>query len=179
MQISQTNDKLLIQETPGCLWIFGLLFVFIGGAFVFGALGGLADYDRQSPLMLFAAFSFGVVGIVAGIRIISRAPISHIVVDRFHSIVVWTRYGFMGRDTSVYRFEDVECFRLIEDRDDEGAEIWWLGMELVNGEVLRIGAVASHFEENERRFVFAANAFAGKQLTATELAFDELEDENN
>ncbi len=178
MKITQTNDKLTIHETPGCVWIFGLFFVLVGGAFVYGALGGLTDWDRQSPLMLAIALVFGVIGVGSGVWIISRAPISNVVVDRFNEIVVWTRYGFMGRETFVYKFENVERFRLIEDRDTEGAEIWWFGMELVNGEVLTIGAIASHFEENERKFVFAANQFAGKQLMPTELVFQEFDDED-
>lgn len=179
MNISHENDKLTISETPGCLWIFGLFFVLIGGVFAYGALGGLKDYDRQSPWLLAMAFILGVIGIIAGIRVISGAPITRVIVDRAHRVVIWTRFGFMGRETFVYKFDDIERFCLIEDRDSDGAEIWWFGMELIDGEVLPIGAIASHFAENERRFVFAANEFAGKQPTPTELISDESDAENN
>lgn len=173
MKIERSGDKLMISETPGCVWIFAMLFVIVGGAFVYGALGGFRDLNLQPPVIVGLTLAFGVIGISVGIWIISRAPITRVVIDRENRIVVWTKFGFFGRTTSVYRFDAISQFCLIEERDDEGAEIWSFGMELVNHEFLRIGGVASHFEENERRLVFAANEFAGKQLTAVELALSE------
>ncbi len=177
MKINREGDKLIISETPGCLWVFGLMFVFIGGMFVYGALGGFTNSDMQSIFVLAFALIAGAVGVGAGIWTISKAPITKVAIDRANRIVIWTTFGFMGRETLVYKFDDVERFCLIEDRDSEGAEIWWFGMELINGEVMRIGAIASHFEENERRFVFAANEFADKQPSVFELieSADELE----
>lgn len=179
MNISRENDKLTISETPGCLWIFGLLFVLVGGLFAYGALGGFKDFERQSLWLLALALVFGVIGVIAGIRVISDAPITRVVIDRARGIVIWTKFGFMGRETLIYRLEDVSCFCLVDDRDSEGAEIWWFGMELVSGEILRIGSVASHVEEHERRFVFAANEFAGLQPSATELVLEEWSDEDH
>lgn len=179
MKIEQTNDRLTISETPGCLWIFGLLFVLVGGLFAYGALGGLKDFDNQSPWLLALALVFGVIAVIAGIRVISNAPITRIVIDRSHGLVIWNKFGFMGRETLVYRLGDVSRFCLVDDRDSEGAEIWWFGMELVNGEILRIGSVASHVADHERRFVFAANEFVGKQLVPTELINDEIDTEDN
>ena len=46
MKIKQTENELIIQETPGCLWIFGLFFAFVGAIFVYGSFGGLTDYDK-------------------------------------------------------------------------------------------------------------------------------------
>ena len=46
MQIEQTGNEFIVRETPGCLWIFGLFFAFVGGIFVYGSLGGFMDYAR-------------------------------------------------------------------------------------------------------------------------------------
>ncbi len=173
MRIQQTGDKLTISETPGCVWIFAMMFVIVGGAFAYGALGGFRDLHLRPPVVVLLTLAFGVIAIGVGIWIISRAPITRVVIDRENQIVIWTKFGFFGRSTSVYRFDTISQFCLIEERDDEGAEVWSFGIELINHEFLRIGSVASHFEENERRLVFAANEFAGKQLTAVELATGE------
>ncbi len=75
MKIKQTENELIIQETPGCLWIFGLFFAFVGAIFVYGSFGGLTDYDKQAAWMLMFAFLMGAIAVACGVWIISRAPV--------------------------------------------------------------------------------------------------------
>src|SRR5215204_2147898 len=110
MQIEQTENALIIRETPGCLWIFGLFFALVGGVFVYGALGGFVDYGSQSLWMLFLAFVMGSIAVAAGIWIIYGAPVTRIVIDRFENEVWMTRYGLFGKQESLYAFDQIELF---------------------------------------------------------------------
>ncbi len=65
-----------------------------------------------------------------------------------------TRYGLSGKKETIYRFDEIKCFRLIEDKDDEGSPIWSLGIELLNDELVKITSLPSHSEEHERKYVF-------------------------
>jgi hypothetical protein len=177
MQIERTENELIIRETPGCLWIFGLFFAFVGGVFVYGSLGGFVDFRRHEFWMLALAFVMGGIGVCAGVWIISRAPITKIVINRIENEVFMTRYGLFGKRETFYDFDEIEQFCLIEEQDDEGSPIWSLGMNLSSGETIKISSMPSHDERFKRGFVFQTNEFMYKQISATETVF-ELEDES-
>ena len=176
MQIQRTENELILRETPGCLWIFGLFFALVGGAFVYGALGGFTDYARHGFWMLAAAFVMGSIGVATGAWIIYRAPVTKIIINRIAGEVLMTRYGLFGRRQTLFHFDEIEQFSLIEDEDDEGNPIFSLGMDLTNGDRLQISALPSHDERFKREFVFQTNEFMHKQIASTEMIL-QLEDE--
>jgi hypothetical protein len=176
MQTTQTANELIIRETPGCLWIFGLFFALVGGVFVYGALGGLADYQRHAAWMLVLAFVMGSIAIAAGIRIIYRAPITRVVVDRLEETVSMTRFGLFGKQETSYAFDEIEQFCLIEELDDESNPIWFLGMNFQSGEIVKISSLPSHDRRFKQGFVFQTNEFMGKGIISAQMIL-ELEDE--
>jgi len=171
MQIQQIENELILRETPGCLWIFGLFFALVGGVFVYGALGGFTDYARHGFWMLAPAFAAGSVGVGVGGWMIYRAPVTKIIINRIEQTLSMTRYGLFGRRQTFYTFDEISEFSLIEERDSEGDPIFSLGMNLVNGETLRISALPSHDERFKREFVFRTNEFMHKQIASTEMIF--------
>ena len=177
MQTEQTENYLIIRETPGCLWIFGLFFVLVGGAFVYGALGGFVDYARHELWMLALAFVMGSIGVATGVWIIYRAPITKVVINRLDNEVFMTRYGLFGKRETFYDFEEIEQFRLIEERDSEGDKIWSLGMDLYDGETIKISSLPSHDERFIQNFVFQTNEFTRKQLPFCEMILDAADED--
>ena len=178
MRLKEEVNQIIIEETPGCLWIFGLFFAFVGGIFVYGSLGGFTDYDRQPPWMLMLACLMGSAAVAVGIWIIYNAPVSKVVVDRLENQVRLTRCGLFGRRKTVYPFDEIRHFRLIEDKDDEGSPIWSFGIELFDGELIKITSLPSHSEEYERRYVFQTNEFMNKPLPSYKTV-DDLTDESD
>ena len=177
MQTEQTQNELIISETPGCIWIVGLFFALIGGILVYGALGGFTDYDRHPAWTLALTFLMGSMAVGTGIWIIYGAPITRVVINRIENVVQMTRRGLFGKRETFYAFEEIERFCLIEEKDDEGSPIWSLGFQLADDELIKISAHASHDEQFKQNFVFQINEFMGKQLPPTEMIL-ELEDEN-
>lgn len=164
MRLKEEFNQINIQETPGCLWIFGLFFAFVGGVFVYGSLGGLQDYDKQPPWMLMLACFMGWIAVGVGVWVIYNAPITKVKVDRIAKKISITRYGLFGKRLDIYHFDDIRYFRLIEDRDDEGSPIWSFGIELMDEELVKITSLPSHSEEYERRYVFQTNQFMNKSM---------------
>ncbi len=177
MRLKEEFNQIIIEETPGCLWFAGLFFAFVGGIFVYGSLGGLTDYAKQSPWMLALSGVMGSIGVAVGIWIIYNSPITKVFVNRAENRVLLKRYGLFGKKETVYRFDEIECFRLIEAKDDEGSPIWSFGLELSNGELLKITSLPSHSEEYERRHVFQINDFMQLAIPSYQSS-DELKDES-
>lgn len=177
MQTEQTQNELIVRETPGCVWIMGLFFALIGGIFVYGALGGFTDYDQHAPWTIALTLFMGLAAVGVGVWIIYTAPITRVVINRIDDIVHIERWGLFGKQESSYIFDDIERFVLLEEKDNEGDDCWALGMRLMSEEVVRISAVASHDARFKNNFVFQINEFMHKQLTPVEIVL-ELEDEN-
>lgn len=177
MHTEQTENELIIQETPGCLWIFGLFFAVIGGIFVYGSLGGFSNRDEVSPFAIYLSFLIGATGVAVGIWLIYRAPVTKVVVNRQTNTVVHTRRGLAGKQENIYSFGQIKQFCLVEEVDDEGDPIWSLGMELSNGETIIISSLQSHNEKYKRDFVFQTNEFMHKQIASTQMIF-EIEDKD-
>jgi hypothetical protein len=177
MQIERTENELIIRETPGCLWIFALLFLIVGGIFVYGAFGNFSDHSSVPFWVITVAFVMGSIGCAVGLRLIHRSPITKVVIDRDSETVAHTTYGITGRTHAVYHFDEIEEFCLIEDNDSEGESIWSLGMEISGGETIKISSLESHVENFKRDFVFRINEFMGKEMPSAQAVF-ELENES-
>jgi len=176
VRIERTGQTLTITETPGCLWLFGLFFAVIGASFVYGAAGGYSNYDRLDRLILVAHMAMGMLAIASGYWIIFKAPITRIKIDRNTETVSYSKKGLAGRSDVNYRFDQIAGFTLIEELDDDGCPIFSLGMQLTDGEPLRVSAMQSHSEQFKRNFVYQANTFMYKQMPSANEVFA-LEDE--
>lgn len=177
MQADRTENELIIRETPGCLWIFALLFLIVGGIFVYGAFGNFTDNGGVPFWLIAVAFVLGAIGCVVGLRLIHRSPITKVVIDRDSETVAHTTYGVAGRTHAVYHFDEIEKFCLIEETDVEGELIWSLGMEISGGKTVKISSLGRHDEHFKRDFVFRVNEFMGKEMPSAQTVF-ELENES-
>jgi len=177
VKIRENVNELIIEEKPGCLWIFGLFFAVIGGVFVYGSLGGFTNRDEVSQFAIYLSFLLGAMGVAVGIWIIYRAPVTNIVVNRQTNSVTHTRIGLSGKKEKIYSFGQIKQFCLIEEKDSESDLIWSLGMELSSGETIKISSLESHNEKFKRDFVFQTNEFLQKQMPSLQSSF-EIEDES-
>lgn len=164
MKSEQNANKLTIREKPGCLWIFGLFFIAIGAIFVYGSLGGFTNHVEVPTYALYLSFFLGAVAVSVGFWVILRAPVTKLLINRLTQTVTLTKIGVNGKKETVYTFEEIKQFRLIEGKDSDGDSIWSLGMELSTGETIKISSLESHVEKFKRDFAFEANQFLDKQL---------------
>lgn len=160
------------------MWLVALFFGSIGGVFVYGALGGFTNYQFIAPYKIFFAFVMGMIGVSAGCWFIYRSPITKLTINNLSETVDLHRFGVFGKSENKYAFDEISQFFLISEKDTEGDSIWLLGMELADGEVIRISSLESHSEEFKRKFVYETNLFMHKQMPST-ATFFELEDDNS
>lgn len=177
MRLEEEFNQITVQETPGCLWLFGLFFALIGAMLVYGSVGGFVNSGVIPIWQLALTFLMGAAGIAVGIWLIYLAPFNRVIINRQTEIVTHLKIGLFGKQTKNYSFEHLKQFSLIEETDDEGALIWSLGMDLSNGETIKISSLPSHSEKFKRDFVFQINDFMDKPVLSYK-SFGELEDES-
>ena len=176
MQTKQTANELTFQETPGCVWIFSLILLIFGGLFVYGSLGNFSNNSTVEFWLLPITFLMGSIAVGFGARLIYNTPITKLVFDLTDETLLYTTYGLTGKKQTLYDFDEIEMFSLIEERDSEGAPVWSLGMNLSNGETIKVSSLSRQDEKFKLDLVFRANDFMSKQIPAAPDVF-ELESE--
>jgi hypothetical protein len=172
MHTDRTENELTIQETPGCVWFLGAGFAIIGGMLTYGTLGGFSNWNEVSRWELVFAFVIGLSVIFGGIWTIRMSPISKVVINRTENIVILSRRGLFVREKFIYNFDEIKHFCQIEDVDSEDCAVWYFGLELKTGEILKITSIAIHSEDFQRKYVFESNEFARKSLPTWEPALE-------
>lgn len=182
MKVYQTQNDLIIKENPGCLWIFGLFFALIGILFVYGAFNGFYLFGIQATWAAGLTFLLGLTGIAIGIFVIYKTPISHLKIDKSENEVNLIRWGIFGKKDDVYYFDEIERFCLIENQTSKGLSLWSFGLELIDGEQIKITSLGQHAEDYEDKYVYPLNVFIGKILPACQLNFqtpEQLDEETS
>ena len=177
MKIKQFGNELIIQETPSGLWVFGSIAAVIGACFIYLGLGGGTHENQPAPWVLFPTLIIGIIAVVSGYLLIFNAPATKIIIDRYSKTVTFRRIGLFGKKQTVYDFNAIKKFCVIEDIDDERCPIWSLGMELTEGETIKISALPNNNEKVKLNFVLQSNQFMYKQMPSFSNDFL-LEDEN-
>ena len=180
MKVFQTPNNLIIKENPGCLWLFGLFFAAFGILFVYGAFNGFVLFGIQAAWAVGLTFLLGLLGIGIGIWVIYENPINNLAIDKVENEVTLTRWGVFGKRATVYHFDEIERFSLLENNPRNGSTNWTFGIELIDGEKIPITSLGIHAEDYESKYVYPINVFIGKQMPVCQLNFepqDESEDE--
>ncbi len=114
------------------------------------------------------AFIIGASVVSGGVWIISEAPVTNVVIDRVHNTVSVKKYGFFGKRSNFYSFDDVENFCLIEEKDSDDIPIWSIGLRLKNRETVPITSLPIHAEALQQDHVFQFNEFMRKDMPTYE-----------
>jgi hypothetical protein len=167
MKVFQTADTLIIKENPGCLWIFGLFFAALGVLFIYGAFNGFVLFGLETAWAVGLTFLAGLAGIGIGLSAIYKTPIHILEIDRFENEVTLIRWGIFGKRSTVYYFDEIEKFCLLENKSK-----WSFGLELIDGEKVPVTSLGQHAEDYESKYVYPVNIFIGKELPSCHLVFE-------
>lgn len=172
MKVFQTPNNLIIKENPGCLWLFGIFFAAFGGLFIYGAFNGFVFFGVQTPWAVTLTFLLGLLGIGIGVLSIYQNPINNLEIDKIKNEVRVISWGVFGKRTSVYHFDEIERFCLIESKNKQNRTIWSFGIEFIEGEKIVITSLGQHAEDYESKYVYPLNVFIGKELPSCQLNFE-------
>jgi hypothetical protein len=136
MKITQhTTTKLIVKDSAGCLWLFGLFFVLIAGTFVIGLMGGFNNLNELNQLEQTAAWFISLAGVAAGIWIIYSNPAIKTDFDKREGVVKINKRGFMKNETENYPLTEIKDIIINESKDDDGDPIYSVDMNLNSGKI--------------------------------------------
>ena len=134
MKITQhTTTNLIVKDSAGCLWLFGLFFVVVAGTFVIGLMGAFNNLHELNQLEQAAVWFISLAGVAAGIWIIYSNPAIKTDFDKREDKVLIKRIGLMRTEIENYPLKEIKEIVLNESRDDDGDPIFSVDMKLISG----------------------------------------------
>jgi hypothetical protein len=102
-----TDSNLVIKETAGCIWLFGLFFVIISLTVIAGLLGMFTNLDETEDIHLILSWLVSLAALTAGIWIIYSNPVIYMNFDKDKGAVNINRRGIMRNETESYSLDDI------------------------------------------------------------------------
>jgi hypothetical protein len=137
MRIEHSAARLVARDTPGCLWLFGLVFV-ASGSFVLGSVPLAPDWAGFSGWERLAVFAIGISHLGGGLWLIRQHPTTRLELDRARGSGRLTRRYPGDRAATVTRFSltDLRDVRILERRDSDGDPCFAISLVLADGREL-------------------------------------------
>lgn len=130
--IDYTNTSLTVKDSSGCLWIFGLFFVFVSGTFIVGLMGGFHNLNELNQLEQTAIWFVALAGVAIGIWVIYSNLSIKVIFDRREGKVTIKRRSFMRNEIETYPLNEITDVEIKETKDDEGYQMYYVEMKLRN-----------------------------------------------
>jgi len=132
----QNSTELKLTDSAGCLWIFGLFFIIMGGIFISGLLGMFQNLDELSNLEKLGAWIISLGGFLAGVYLIYQNPGSGILFDRGNNKLIITRTGLFRNQKEEYGLNEIKDIVLTKSTDTDGDPVYRVEAELKTGKLI-------------------------------------------
>ena len=141
MRITQSGLRLVAKDTPGCLWLFGLVFV-SSGTFVLVAAplsqewAGFVGWERTAILAI------GIGHLAAGLFLIRYTPATVLELDRTRGTGTHRLRHPGDREWTItqFRLADLRDIGVLQSSDSDGDPAYTVRLVLADGRELRLHA---------------------------------------
>lgn len=139
MRISQSSFRLVARDTPGCLWLFGLVFV-ASGTFVLVAAPLSEEWADFVGWERTAILAIGIAHLAAGLFLIRHTPATVLELDRTRGTGIHRLRHPGDREWKAthFRLADVRGVMVHEERDSDGDPAFTVQLLLADGRELRL-----------------------------------------
>jgi len=142
MRIQQSASRLVARDTPGCLWLFGLVFV-ASGTFVLAAVPWAPEWATFTGWERTAILAIGIGHLGGGLWFIRSMPATSLELDRARGTGTHrTRHpGDRRAAVLAFRLSDLRDVDVLEERDSDGDPVFVVRVLLADGRALRLHGV--------------------------------------
>ena len=161
MRVTDRGTTLVIQDTPGCLWIFGAWFVVGGGIALL--MPFIATNRHEIPVWgkLLAVLMGGVSAAVGAVAI-HRSPTTRAEFDAASDRVRVRIRAPLGRTRiEEASLADIGIVQVLPSRDSDGAEQYTLRLLLRDGREIPLHAQASYNKGSIERVAHRIREYLG------------------
>jgi len=159
MRMTESPQRLVLQDAPGCFWLFGLFFIVAGGLALLASLGLSAQEVRLTAWQTILGVGMALLALATGVGFILRSPGSRVILDAQARTLTITRRGLLGRQVEQYTWDEISAVERIVTGDIDGSPVYSLVLHLHNGQDARVTHLWLHDPDGLARNVTAIQQF--------------------
>jgi hypothetical protein len=139
MRIQHSASRLVVRDTPGCLWLFGFVFV-MSGTFVLVAVPLSPEWVTFTGWERAAILAIGIGHLGGGLWLIRHTPATTLELDRARGTGTHRIRHPGNRSETVVAFTlaDLRDVDVLEERDSDGDPAFVVRVLLADGRQLRL-----------------------------------------
>ena len=156
------ETPLALGDQIGCMWLLSLMFLSGGVIVLLFGLGVVGNgQPRGWPLV--AVLALGATHTAAGAWLLSRSPLIRVkLVDQ--ELRLTQRWPFFKTARRSIHLSEIRRIVTRRGSDSDGDPTWWLELELITGEKIRLTSMEHRSPERIERAVADLKAWSGHRL---------------
>jgi hypothetical protein len=159
------SEGLVIRDHAGCMGLLGLMF-FSGGVLVLTMLVlGKLGPDRKAWELL-AVTVIGLAHFSVGGWLLASTPGMRIMLRRDRPVLELRKSWLVGRRVRAIQLDEMAGFHVHTTTDSDGAPVFYLELDLRNGETIRLHSVAVHARSDIDKAVERLRSWSNGRLAA-------------
>lgn len=147
MRLTEDGSRLVVADTPGGLWLFGLVFV-ASGSFVLLSPWLVDNWSTLGGWERLAVFGIGLGHLAGGVWTVVRHSATRTELDRAGGVGTHEVRRPFARQATVTRFalSDVRTVEIVRSKDSDGDPMFQLRLWLTGSRSLWLQANPTHGE---------------------------------
>ena len=101
--------RLILEDSPGCFWLFGLFFLLLGSLPIAGLFGLFAEPWKVRGWEAPAAVLLGLAAVAAGLYVVYTSPRTRVIFDVTRGRVSVSRRGLLRREDLRFGLDELRA----------------------------------------------------------------------
>jgi len=162
MRITEAGGRMVITDTPGCLWLFGLAFIASGTLVLTVPLLG-SDWSSFHRWEKAAVVVIGLSHLAGGLWTVRRHRATRTELDRTSGVGTHRvrQPGSLSPTVTIFSLADIRGVDIRQDKDGDGDPMFQLRLWLAASRVLLLQSQPAHGERMARENAAAIRRFLG------------------
>ena len=145
LQVKSDSERLIIRDHSGWMWVLGLMFL-AGGSLVLLALW-FGVRPNSAAWVPWAIAAIGIAHVSTGAWLLTSSPGIRVTLRYDRLVLELTRRWLVLRRTRVIHLDEMRGFYVHKTEDSDGDDVFYLELDLRNGETVRLHSVAVRSRE--------------------------------
>ena len=158
-------ERLVIRDRAGCMWVLGLMFLSGGTLVLTMLLRGKLGSDFRA-WEIWAAAAIGIAHFSAGTWLLTSTPATQVKLHQDRRVLELSRSWLVLRRTRVIHLDELLGFHMHTSTDSDGDPVYYLELDLRNGQTVRLNAVGMHAQTAIDQLTDRLRAWSGGRLAA-------------
>jgi hypothetical protein len=140
MNVSQKQERLVLRDTPGSLWLAGAAFIFLATIFISKGVALLIEVEHSPLWVAGLVLLLGLFGLLAGVGAIMRNPMIAAEFNPERNLVEVRKQGLLPSQPVEVPLQYIAGVEVAEFQSQQGDHSYCLQLTTTNGQKIPLSA---------------------------------------